>query len=254
MKKKVKTKLSPKTLKFRRNFCLISFLFLVLIVGTFLSLTVLFKIENISVTGYTNYESNEIINCSLISKGTNLFCLNTRKSAENIKKSLPYIEEVQIMKKIPSDVTIKVTQSKPSWAIENEGEYVLINNQQKVLEISSDLPDSSLCIIKGTDLNVFNPGENLVFKDQQVGNVLTTLMNLFSKYNIGANEICMSDFSKITFSYENRINVIIGIPEKLDYKIKTAVHILKENIKEQEHGTLDLSLVLENEHSYFTPE
>lgn len=254
MKKKPKAKLSPKTLKFRRNFCLISFLFLVLIVGTFLSLTVLFKIENISVTGYTKYESDEIINHSLISKGTNLFCLNAQKSAENIKKDLPYIEEVQIIKKIPSDVIIKVTQAEPSWIIKNHDQYVLINDKQKILEVSPEIPNSSLCLIKEVDLGMCNPGEKLVFKDQQVGNTLINLMNLFSKYQIKASEICISDFSKITFNYENRINVILGFPEKLEYKIKTAIHILKENLKEQERGTLDLSLVLENEHSYFTPE
>lgn len=254
MRKKNKIKLSPKTLRFRRNFCILSFLIIILLIGISLSLTILFKIENIEVNGYTKYSNEEIVSSSLIVDGSNLFMLNTKKVSDAIKKALPYIDDAKIIKKIPNSVIIKVSQTKPTYAFQIEESYLLINEKEKILDVVSDIQDRSLCIVKGVDIGTFQPGENIIFEDKETGNALRTIINAISAYKMMVNEVDLSDFSKISFVYENRIKVNLGISEKLDYKLKTASHILKEKIENSERGTLDLSLILDNEHSYFTPE
>lgn len=254
MRKKRKIKLSPKTLRFRRNFCISSLLIIILLIGLSLSMTILFKIEKIEISGYTKYSDEEIVNSSLIAKGTNLFVLSKKKVSDAIKKTLPYIDDVKIIKKIPSSVIINVSQTNPKYALQVDDSFLLINEKEKILDVVHDIQDESLCIVKGADIGICQPGENIIFKDKETGNALRTIMSSIAAYKITVNEIDLSDFSKISLVYEDRVRVNLGISERLDYKLKTASHILKDKIENSERGTLDLSMILENEHSYFTPE
>lgn len=247
-----KRRLSPKTLKFRRKVCFFSLLIIVLTVGVTLSVTVLFKVDSIDVIGSSVYSKEEILTASGARKGVNLFLFNSKKAGNNIKKLLPFVDDVKITKRFPCDLKIETSNAKVAGAIQMPEGFIIVSNKQKILEKVSECPEN-VCLIRGVSLENPDLGEQVYIKDETIKNVLNELISLIEAYSMDVNVIDVSNVSHVFIRYEDRINILLGIPEKLEYKIKTASHILQNKIKKEESGTLDLSLVLENDHSYFAP-
>lgn len=67
----------------------------IIVAGIFLllSTTVLFNVENIRVTGASNYTPQEIIDASGVEAGDNLVRLSTDKVSSQITSRLVYIEK-----------------------------------------------------------------------------------------------------------------------------------------------------------------
>ena len=67
--------------------------------------------------------------------------------------------------------------------------------------------------------------------------------------------IDISDTANIKFVYDDRITVIIGYPEDISYKVKTAQTIINEKLDPNNtgliKGTLDVSMCKETSKSYF---
>ena len=55
----------------------------------------------------------------------------------------------------------------------------------------------------------------------------------------------------LTFGTQNRINILIGNLNELDYKIKTAAEIINNRLSKDESGELDLSMLDQGDTSYF---
>ena len=105
--KKVKAKAKHR----KRNLILfyLSIFVVIIAAAITLSLTVLFKISTIEVTGTSRYSVEDIIKESGISEGNNLFLINKDYAVQNIKEKLPYIGEVTISRKLPGTVSISVS-------------------------------------------------------------------------------------------------------------------------------------------------
>jgi hypothetical protein len=74
----------------------------------------------------------------------------------------------------------------------------------------------------------------------------------------GITEIDATDMANISFTYDNRVKVKLGIPEDLDYKVRTAMTIINENLDKNQTGTitgiLDVSRCNSTKRSYFNEQ
>ena len=66
--------------------------------------------------------------------------------------------------------------------------------------------------------------------------------------------IDISNSANIELNYDNRITIILGLPEDVGYKLRTAKAIITQELAATDKGTLDVSLSNSDRHSsYFTP-
>ena len=114
-------------------------LLIVLSVFAVLSLTVFFKIDEIIVDGDTRYDHDAIIKTSRINTGENLIMCNTSAGENDIWKEYPFIEYVSIEKKLVNRVIIHVREAIPTSVIESEGNYVLLSESGKIVDISEKI-------------------------------------------------------------------------------------------------------------------
>ena len=74
----------------------------------------------------------------------------------------------------------------------------------------------------------------------------------------GITEINATDTASVTFTYDDRIRVKLGIPEDLDYKVRTAMTIINENLEKNQanpiKGILDVSRCNTTKRSYFNEQ
>ncbi len=227
-----------------------------LAIGIALSLTVFFRSEKFTVEGAEHYSDQDIISASGMVLGENLFLSDKKSGEDRIESMLPYVEQAKISVKIPNTMLITVTESKPAFLIKSGGDYVVASDQGKVLEKTNETPDKfDAPIVSGCTLKASEPGKSIKFKESGMLSIIKSVTQAIADNEFsGIKEIDLSNAARIAINYSDRIKIIIGLPEDISYKLKTAKIIISEKLSESDRGELDVSGCKdENKRSYFRP-
>ena len=242
----------------RRRALLLFYIFTfvaVIAAAVVISLTVLFKIDSIQVTGTSRYSAEEIIKASDIQKGDNLFLADVKDASTSIQQKLPYIGTAKVTRRLPAKISIEVKEEAISGAIQYAGKYAVVSITGKVLELAAKMPENCPSI-KGLTLSKAELGKSIVYKDTSTENVFKELTTAICDNKLEkVTAIDVSSPSKIIIVYDNRLTMNLGLPSDFDYKIRFAKGILDEGkIKDTEKGTLNLSVAVEDNNAYFDPD
>lgn len=222
-----------------------SIILVVLVIGVTLSLTVLFKCENIEVQGVSRYSAEDIVKASDLKYGENIFLSNKSEARKKIEEKYPYIESAEIGFNIPSTLTIRVTEATPEYYIQDGTRFYIISKEGKILEevIKRELDIPTIVGCKLKDAKV---GEDVNAQNSKIITVLNEIANSMESNGVtGINEIDLTDMSNIELNYQDRITIVIGMPEDIDYKIRTAMTIIATKLSESDTGTLKCSNLVE---------
>lgn len=233
-----KKPITQKQLRFRRILIYSSIFLAVLIIGVVLSLTVLFKTEKIEIEGDKYYYEEQIIAFSGVELQQNIIVGAFTSTPENISDNLPYVEKAEISFSIPDTITIKITDAVPSYVIKNGDKYLLISAKGRILD-SVDSNEDKLPELKCDKLKSTKPGDYVTFSDENVPDILQDVSESLianDVKNITAFDV--TDTANITLEYDKRITINIGLPEDIDYKIRTAMTIINEKLDPNNTGTI----------------
>lgn len=253
-----KRPISPKARRFRRTVINIALCLVVLAVGVILSLTVLFKTENITVSGNGNIPKKDIIAVSGLELGGNIFTAPKARAQEKIEKAYPYVQKADVRSVFPNGLSIEITMASPACVVEGLGGYYIVSSEGKVLEVSSTTDEVEAPVIEGINVGGKTPGEYVEFGTTVTGDALKEMFTAFE--DLGETKITAVNVSEkddaveLKYVYDNRIVVFLGIPEHITYKIQTAHTIIKEKLDVSGTmiaGDLDVSMCYDSMKSYF---
>jgi cell division protein FtsQ len=220
-----------------------------------LSLTVLFKIDTIQVSGKSRYTAEEIVKACGIQKGENLFLADVKDAASSIERTLPYIGSAKVTRGLPAKINIDVQEETVSGVIEHQGKYVVVSAGGKVLELADKVPENCPSV-KGLELTKAEVGKSIVYKDTSREQMFKELLTAIKDNKLEKiTAIDLSVPSKILVVYDKRVTMNLGLPSDFEYKIRFAKSILDEGkIKDSEKGTLNLSVAAEDNNAFFNPD
>lgn len=252
-----KKPLTAKQIKRRRILICSGIFVLVLAIGIVLSLTVLFKTEKIEIEGDEYYYEDQIIAFSGVELQQNIFIAALGSTPQTIIDNLPYIEDAKINFNIPDTIIIKITNAVPAYVIKNGNSYLLISSNGRILENIDDnkdkLPELTCDELKSTEV-----GDYVSFSDKNIPDILQDIsesLRANSVENITGFDV--TNTANITLDYDNRIKINIGLPEDIDYKIRTAMTIINEKLDPNNTGTiagtLDVSSCNTTKMSHYKP-
>lgn len=232
-------------------FVIVSLLFL----SVFVSTTVFFKIEEISVSGQSNYSHEEIIKYSGITKGENLFLCDDNQIKENIQKALPYVSDVHVHKTLPNSVEIIVTQALPDAQFEVNGSYIVIDRNSRVLEIRNDKKVGCALLIGSNPIS-YEISSVVSYQKQDTDKIINEIINGFNYNNLSnITQIDVTDAFNIEVLYDNRILVELGNSTEIKYKIDMANTVMNDStVVSETKGTLDVSAAWDDNKVYFKPD
>jgi cell division protein FtsQ len=242
----------------RFTFMMVFFIFMLIVIGTVVSIFVFFKVDKLEIQGKSIYSSEQIISISGIKKGQNLLGINRKAAVIAICNKLPYIKSAVIDLKPLSTVIINIVQDEPYGISQINKQFVVFDENMKVLEIRSDNNKKNLAVIKGFAIKNDEVGKTLQATNAQL-NLLTDFYksvdaNDFDKSKI--NSFDMTDEYQIVIRYDNRIDILIGTETNIDFKLKMAKYLLTNKIGKTEKGKLDVSNADPNSNdarNYFYP-
>ena len=243
-----KRKARQRKIRKRRIKIFIGFLVVALLItGTALSLTVLFPIDSITVTGANSrvqsrngsekYTAEEILSAASIKKGDNLF--TAKADAGAMAKKLPYVQSVQTVRKLPGSLTLKVKDAAEYACYKADGKYFTVSRSLHVLNRCDEPPENMLLILAG---NVScKVGEDVQYGDNKAGGLIEQIEKSAEEYSLTLNRIDITDELAISVKTEGRFVVNFGTSNGLDGKFAHLASMIK-NIDTQKTGTVNLSM------------
>jgi len=214
--------------------------------GAILFMTVLFQIEEITVTGSDRYAPDEIIEVSGIEIGENLLRLDTGRIEQELLTAFPYIASVSVERRFPHRVELVITQYLPEAAAIEDGEAALITLEGKMLERGLVNVPAGLPLVRGLRLEDYQPGDmigGVMNPDNQER--LVMLRYLFeAAYNINFGAIAdvnVTDRLNMSIVYQGRVVVLLGSEADLEYKLTFTRHMIENQMEEDTQALLDVS-------------
>lgn len=203
-----------------------------------LSVTVFFPIKKINVSGSKKYDAQTVIEQSGL-MGENLIVASEKRLEEDLRKKLPYIDEISLKKDMPDTVTIKITDAKEYASYKVSGKYYVVSKKGYVLRTSQTVPDGTIEIV--TKAKATPRGELMQFSDKSSKKLTEELMGYLNEHKIKINSINLKNRSKITVRVEGRFNVTFGTSDYLERKCAHLAKMIDE-IDKDARGDINLSM------------
>ena len=214
------------------------------------SLSGFFTIRNIEVNGNRYYTDNEIIQMAHAETGGNLLYRPEKKKIRTYLERDPYINSVEIHRKLPGTLIITVKERSQIAAIKYGDEYLVIDRNGTLLRKTETQP--KVTMLTGIKIKKATLGEPLEARNEDVFKDALTLLGKMEDGGIYFIRIEMSEMYIKAYVYESMV-VSASIKE-----IESAIdqgHIQQilqklfaKNIK---RGTIAIS---EDGYASFTPD
>ena len=211
----------------------------VLMAAAVAALAVFFKVKTISVEGAMKYGSEELISGMDIQKGDNLYLWNKNRVIADLMRDFPYLETVQLRRRLPDALVLTVTECSAAAAVKNEdGTFTYISAAGKLLENSTS--DSALPIVIGVTLDGEQPGDFI----RQAADVHTDAL-LEILQTVDAAEmldklsfINVQDLTDIRIGCDKRFDIRVGTLDDLAYRLRFAQTVIDERLSPSDIGRL----------------
>lgn len=279
----------------RRRNLLMAFLGLLVVgIGVVLSLTVLFKVETFRIENMDEstpantgiYTEDAILGALGVPVGENMFQFSAAQKEKSMVVSLPYLERVEIRRRLPSTLVIRVEPAVETWCAQSDSGWLTLSDGLKIMAIGETQPEG-LPALLGLDIEAPVAGYYLKLatpnatatpapaasgvSSSQTSSTASTsspstgeenghdpledvnrLLELLWTYELkdDCTSIQFGEAHELYFIYQNRAKVLLGTFNNLDYKLKFAAYLLHnedgKGIGDTEQGTLDVSHQLED--------
>ena len=210
----------------------------ILVAAAICALTIFFKVKTISVEGAMRYRAEEIVAGMGVKQGDNLYLWNKVKVSDRLLHDFPYLESVQIRRRLPDTLMVTVTECSGAVAVPSGTGYCYLSEQGKVLELSET--DGGLATVSGVALEDAEPGELVErAQDAYVDALLDVLQTLDAAGMLdGLRFINLTDLTDIRIGYEGRFDIRVGTLDGLSYRIRFAQTVISERLSPSDIGRL----------------
>lgn len=218
-----------------------------LCVGIILALTLFFNINKIVVSGDKVYSDKEVIDASGVNIGDNLIFLSKAELNEDISSELAYVGSAKIKRRLPSTLEIVITKTEAYMATAQDGYYILLDKNGKVLEKDLEIIDENIILANLGEINSVEIGEIISLKEEKTFAKLSAVLTECE--NVGIREITsvdLSDIYNIKLVYQGRITLELGETDENNLNSKLALGkaaIEKQNEENNLYrGTINLTV------------
>lgn len=263
----------------------------VLAIGAFVSVNLLFKVAIFRVENYDHttpadtgiYTEDEIIAALNIEKNSNLFGFSTEEKTRELQAQFPYLDKVEVAVQMPATVVVRLTPATERFTCMYSGGWMVLSDSLRILRLEVSQPDG-LILLSAKLPEDFSPaiGQQIIpvtynsllsnaassstddatpeSAQPTVTAIVTQLWQLLQDDGLldGLTALDISDTSQLSFTYQGRVDVLLGNSSSLDYKLRLAAKILTDpdkGLSGSDRGTLDVSDQLEDGEirGYFQP-
>ena len=256
-KKRKVTRATLRRRRMLRRLTAFAMLLCVIGAGIYLTMTMLFRINSIQVqtpdgkqvTEIAGYSADSILQRMGVQLEENIFSFEPGEKAAVLEQNFPLLGSIKVIRDYPNTVVVQVTEAVPAYAVQNGSKWLVISDKWKILSEESTQPEG-LCTLYGGKLQDTTPGQGFCFVDDADAadasgseiaesesavstetarmEALRTLRSKLEEYGLSQDvtRLEVADTEQLAFLYQDRISVLLGTLNDLDYKLDRARYVL----------------------------
>ena len=256
-KKRKVTRATLRRRRMLRRLTAFAMLLCVIGAGIYLTMTMLFRINSIQVqtpdgkqvTEIAGYSADSILQRMGVQLEENIFSFEPGEKAAVLEQNFPLLGSIKVIRDYPNTVVVQVTEAVPAYAVQNGSKWLVISDKWKILSEESTQPEG-LCTLYGGKLQDTTPGQGFWFVDDADAasasgseaaesesavstetarmEALRTLVSKLEEYGLSQDmtRLEVADTEQLAFLYQDRISVLLGTLNDLDYKLDRARYVL----------------------------
>ena len=254
-KKRKVTRATLRRRRMLRRLTAFAMLLCVIGAGIYLTMTMLFRINSIQVqtpdgkqvTEIAGYSADSILQRMGVQLEENIFSFEPGEKAAVLEQNFPLLGSIKVIRDYPNTVVVQVTEAVPAYAVQNGSKWLVISDKWKILSEESAQPEG-LCTLYGGKLQDTTPGQSFWFvEDTDAASAsgseaaestvstendrmeaLRTLRSKLEEYGLSQDvtRLEVADTEQLAFLYQDRISVLLGTLNDLDYKLDRARYVL----------------------------
>lgn len=256
-KKRKVTRATLRRRRMLRRLTAFAMLLCVIGAGIYLTMTMLFRINSIQVqtpdgkqvTEIAGYSADSILQRMGVQLEENIFSFEPGEKAAVLEQNFPLLGSIKVIRDYPNTVVVQVTEAVPAYAVQNGSKWLVISDKWKILSEESTQPEG-LCTLYGGKLQDTTPGQGFWFVDDADAasasgseaaesesavstetarmEALRTLRSKLEEYGLSQDvtRLEVADTEQLAFLYQDRISVLLGTLNDLDYKLDRARYVL----------------------------
>ena len=256
-KKRKVTRATLRRRRILRRLTAFALLLCVIGAGIYLTMTMLFRINSIQVqtpdgkqvTEIAGYSADSILQRMGVQLEENIFSFEPGEKAAVLEQNFPLLGSIKVIRDYPNTVVVQVTEAVPAYAVQNGNKWLVISDKWKILSEESTQPEGR-CTLYGGKLQDTTPGQGFWFVDDADAasasgsetaesestvstendrmEALRTLRSKLEEYGLSQDvtRLEVADTEQLAFLYQDRISVLLGTLNDLDYKLDRARYVL----------------------------
>lgn len=193
----------------------------------------IFNVKEISFTGVTTVNEEELEGMLNEYIGKNIFTINYKEISEKILEN-PYIKNVEVDKNGNSALEVKIEEGKVVYYIREDETYKAITNDGFYVERLETIEGRNLVNVIGVKDNGKEVGQKII-DDEKVIKVLNDFNPILksSVSELRVESLDVSDIFNIK-GYISGVQILFGSNEDLVEKMNKVLNILEQNTMEKE--------------------
>lgn len=216
--------------KFRLALTAVGMIALIALIIVVLSLTVFFKIDTINVEGTKKYSYKQVTSVLPIDKEKNLFLIDKKGATKKLEENLPYIYDVEITRKLPSTIVVKITEPQLIYYVKNsDNTYTYFDDNFKILEVNVKEPAEKGIELKKIAFSDVSPGKTAKLKNEELLSDLQVMMQTVTSLKLKEVTAIYSESLVNNYVvYDNRITIKLGETKDIEDKLFTALTAIEK--------------------------
>ncbi len=186
------------------------------------------RIGTINVENCVYSSEQSVLEASKVKVGMHIYALDKEKVEERIKEANPYVSDVYITRTGLRTLNITLTEDKPSFYIEQNGNFIVLSPTLRVLEIASS---RAAATAKNAAMIILPPAKDAVLREElsfkesdeseyYSGECIDILASI-ARSSISGN-ITYADLSEkfdLRVTYKDKYDIRFGSPTGLEEKL-----------------------------------
>lgn len=243
--KKIQMRRKRRKNRMKRRFMAFLFMFVcALIIITVLKAPV-FNVRSIVCVGQETLSEKEIIAAAGAKTGENIFISNISRMKRQVAE-IPKVAQSNVRRLFPNRIKIWVREAKDAAFIETQsGGYLVTDINARILYSAEKEDERLKTLVKISGAEVASKQVGTVAFAETDANSSSALecLKALEKHSMldGTRLIDVSKAGTIVINYEDRLRIILGSFDDLDYKLKFINKVKTENLSELERAELDFT-------------
>jgi len=200
-----------------------------------------FNIKTIICVGQETLTEEQIIQIAGVKTDTNIFSTGVKAMKRRLADN-PLIAECNVRRLFPNKLKIWVREAKTAAYIEGSTGIIHIRETGQIIRIT-DLNEEKPKAAKLVDFIPASEllGENVIAKDDVASGMVLECMGLLNELEMldKVTSISVADLSDMRIDYEDRLYILLGSYESMEYKLTFVKKVISESLSEYEKALLD---------------